>query len=111
MDGQVLLYSQNQMKTLLSNAAENVNKWLCQVRKMKAVYHQLNMFDLNVQRSCYVGEFWVPTKYHDHVVACIERSAVRPYCSLLTPPIKQPVFGTSLVPRPVFPQQINLPLI
>jgi len=73
---QVLLYSQNQLKTLLLNAAENVNMWLCKVRKMKAVYHHLNMFYVDVSRNCFVGEYWVPTKFLDEVTTTIHESAV-----------------------------------
>jgi len=71
------LYSQNQLKTLLLNAAENVNMWLCKVRKMKAVYHHLNMFYVDVNRDCFVGEYWVPTKFIDKTNAVILASAVR----------------------------------
>jgi len=50
---------------------------------MKSVYHQLNQFDVDVQRNCFVGEFWVPTKFRDEVVATIHRSAVSTSCGLV----------------------------
>jgi len=73
---QVLLYSQNQLNTLLQNAASNINMWLCKVRKMKAIYHHLNMFHIDVDRRCFVGEFWVPTKFIPEVNDTIISSAV-----------------------------------
>jgi len=74
---QVLLYSQNQLKTLLLNASHNVNMWLCKVRKMKAVYHHLNMFDVDINRSkCFIGEYWVPTKFLNQVTNAVHTSAV-----------------------------------
>ena len=77
----MLVYSQNQMKQVLRQAADNVSTWLCSVRQMKAVYHQLNTFHVDVQRNCFVGEFWVPTKSLDEVTDRIHKSAVRmPTC-------------------------------
>jgi len=64
------------MNTLLTNASYDVNMWRCKVRKMKAVYHHLNMFDVDLQRNCFVGEYWVPTKFTDEVANTIQLSAV-----------------------------------
>jgi len=65
------------MKQVLRQAADSVQTWLCSVRQMKAVYHQLNTFHVDVQRNCFVGEFWVPTKSLDDVTDRIHKSAVR----------------------------------
>ena len=60
----------------LQNASHNVGMWLCKVRKMKAIYHQLNMFHVDVHRNCLVGEYWVPTKFVKNVTDTIHSSAV-----------------------------------
>ena len=73
---QVLLYSQNQIMTLLMNASHDVMMWLCKVRKMKAVFHHLNMFYIDVNCNLYIGEYWVPTKYLDEVTDIIKSTAV-----------------------------------
>jgi len=40
----VLDQSLNLRKSLLVNSASNLRTWFCKVRKMKGVYHTLNMF-------------------------------------------------------------------
>jgi len=69
---QVLTYAQNQLRNALSNASSDVNRWLCKVRKMKAVYHQLNLFHVDVSRNCFVAEYWLPTKFLREVTDTIQ---------------------------------------
>jgi V-type H+-transporting ATPase subunit a len=47
-------------KTLLKNAAQNVKTWFCRVRKMKAIYHTMNLFNLEVNQKCLIAECWAP---------------------------------------------------
>lgn len=31
------------------------------VKKMKAIYHTLNFFNLDISNECFIGECWIPT--------------------------------------------------
>ena len=56
----VLDQSLSLRKSLLKNAAQNVKTWFCRVRKMKAIYHTMNMFNLEVNQKCLIAECWAP---------------------------------------------------
>ncbi|XP_046398900.1 V-type proton ATPase 116 kDa subunit a1-like [Ischnura elegans] len=45
---------------LLIGIASELQSWMVKVKKMKAVYHTLNMFNLDVTNKCFIGECWVP---------------------------------------------------
>jgi len=56
----VLDQSLNLRKTLLKNSAQNLKTWFCRVRKMKAIYHTMNLFNLEVNQKCLIAECWAP---------------------------------------------------
>lgn len=56
----VLDQSLNLRKSLLKNAAQNLKTWFCRVRKMKAIYHTMNLFNLEVNQKCLIAECWAP---------------------------------------------------
>ncbi|XP_075991369.1 V-type proton ATPase 116 kDa subunit a 1-like [Anticarsia gemmatalis] len=44
----------------LQNVGKNFRSWMAQVRKSKAVYHQMNLFNLDITKKCLIGQTWVP---------------------------------------------------
>lgn len=40
--------------------AKELQNWSIMVRKMKAIYHTLNMFNMDVTKKCLIGEGWIP---------------------------------------------------
>ena len=46
---------------VLVAAAKNVKVWFIKVRKIKAIYHTLNLFNLDVTQKCLIAECWIPT--------------------------------------------------
>jgi V-type H+-transporting ATPase subunit a len=46
---------------VLSAAAQNLKLWEIQVLKLKAVFHTLNMFNIDVTQKCLIAECWIPT--------------------------------------------------
>uniref|UniRef100_A0A914Z5G3 V-type proton ATPase subunit a n=1 Tax=Panagrolaimus superbus TaxID=310955 RepID=A0A914Z5G3_9BILA len=46
---------------VLSAAAQNLKLWEIQVLKLKAVFHTLNLFNIDVTQKCLIAECWIPT--------------------------------------------------
>lgn len=47
---------------MLVSVAKELHNWMVMVRKMKAIYHTLNMFNLDVTKKCLIAECWVPVQ-------------------------------------------------
>jgi len=50
------------------------------VRKMKAIYHTLNMFNMDVTQKCLIAECWVPVRDLPGVRKALEDGGVRFNC-------------------------------
>ncbi|XP_054280334.1 V-type proton ATPase 116 kDa subunit a1-like [Macrosteles quadrilineatus] len=58
----VLNQTKDHRQRVLSSVAKELHSWSIMVQKMKAVYHTLNLFNMDVSRKCLIGECWVPYK-------------------------------------------------
>ena len=47
-----------------------------QVRKIKAIYHTLNMFNLDVTNKCLIAECWVPTADMGNIRQSLKKGTV-----------------------------------
>ncbi|XP_048514628.1 V-type proton ATPase 116 kDa subunit a1 isoform X2 [Athalia rosae] len=56
----VLNQTQDHRQRVLHNVAKELPNWSIMVRKMKAIYHTLNLFNMDVSKKCLIGECWVP---------------------------------------------------
>lgn len=56
----VLGQTQDHRHRVLVAAAKNLKNWFVKVRKIKAIYHTLNLFNLDVTQKCLIAECWVP---------------------------------------------------
>nr|XP_022908775.1 V-type proton ATPase 116 kDa subunit a isoform X1 [Onthophagus taurus]XP_022908776.1 V-type proton ATPase 116 kDa subunit a isoform X1 [Onthophagus taurus]XP_022908777.1 V-type proton ATPase 116 kDa subunit a isoform X1 [Onthophagus taurus]XP_022908778.1 V-type proton ATPase 116 kDa subunit a isoform X1 [Onthophagus taurus] len=59
----VLNQTADHRNRVLVTVAKDLQNWSIMVRKMKAIYHTLNMFNMDVTKKCLIGECWVPV--HD----------------------------------------------
>uniref|UniRef100_A0A0A9YYC6 V-type proton ATPase subunit a n=2 Tax=Lygus hesperus TaxID=30085 RepID=A0A0A9YYC6_LYGHE len=57
----VLNQTNDHRQRVLISVARELMSWTVQVRKMKAIYHTMNMFNMDVTKKCLIAECWVPT--------------------------------------------------
>lgn len=56
----VLNQTQDHRQRVLLSVAKELPAWLIMVQKMKAIYHTMNLFNMDVTKKCLIGECWVP---------------------------------------------------
>lgn len=57
----VLNQTEDHRRRVLLNVSKELAKCSIMVSKMKAIYHTLNLFNMDVTKKCLIGECWVPT--------------------------------------------------
>jgi len=76
----VLHKTEDYLRQVLCKAAESVYSHVIQVKKMKAIYHMLNMCSFDVTNKCLIAEVWCPeADLHDLRRALQEGSVRRPW--------------------------------
>lgn len=73
----VLTQTLQHRQRILEAAAKNLNNWFVRVRKMKAIYHTLNLFDLDVTTKCMIGECWSSVRDLDQINLALCRGMQR----------------------------------
>lgn len=66
------------MRQVLCKAAESVYTRVIQVKKMKAIYHILNMCSFDVTNKCLIAEVWCPEADLPGLRRALEEGSVRP---------------------------------
>uniref|UniRef100_G1Q6M8 V-type proton ATPase subunit a n=1 Tax=Myotis lucifugus TaxID=59463 RepID=G1Q6M8_MYOLU len=56
----VITQTESHRQSLLQEAAANWHSWVVKVQKMKAIYHILNMCNIDVTQQCIIAEIWFP---------------------------------------------------
>jgi V-type H+-transporting ATPase subunit a len=57
----VINQTKDQRQRVLVSVAKDLPKWIIIVKKIKAVYATMNLFNMDVSRKCLIGECWIPT--------------------------------------------------
>ncbi|XP_022215660.1 V-type proton ATPase 116 kDa subunit a1 isoform X3 [Drosophila obscura] len=81
----VLGQTQDHRHRVLVAAAKNLKNWFVKVRKIKAIYHTLNLFNLDVTQKCLIAECWVPLLDFEIIQLALRRGTERSGSSV--PPI------------------------
>ena len=58
----VINQTQDQRSRVLMSVSKELPKWIIMVKKIKAIYHTLNYFNMDVSRKCLIGECWIPSE-------------------------------------------------
>lgn len=74
--GQVITQTESHRQRLLQEAAANWHSWVIKVQKMKAVYHVLNMCNIDVTQQCIIAEIWFPVADTRHIKKALEQGMV-----------------------------------
>lgn len=69
----VLNQTEDHRQRVLQAAAKNVRVWFIKVRKMKAVYHTLNLCNIDVTQKCLIAEVWCPVADLDSIQFALRR--------------------------------------
>uniref|UniRef100_A0A8C3Y9G2 V-type proton ATPase subunit a n=1 Tax=Catharus ustulatus TaxID=91951 RepID=A0A8C3Y9G2_CATUS len=56
----VLNKTEEYLRQVLYKASESIYTWVIQVKKMKAIYHVLNLCSFDVTNKCLIAEVWCP---------------------------------------------------
>lgn len=72
----VLGQTQDHRHRVLVAAAKKLKDWFVKVRKIKAIYHTLNLFNLDVTQKCLIAECWVPLLDTETIQLALRRGTV-----------------------------------
>ncbi|PIO33788.1 hypothetical protein AB205_0190580 [Aquarana catesbeiana] len=63
----VITQTESHRQRVLLEAAQNLSKWTVKVKKMKAVYHVLNLCNIDVTQQCVIAEIWCPVSDKERI--------------------------------------------
>uniref|UniRef100_A0A8C7WR86 V-type proton ATPase subunit a n=1 Tax=Oryzias sinensis TaxID=183150 RepID=A0A8C7WR86_9TELE len=69
----VLNQTEDHRQRVLQAAAKTVRVWFIKVRKMKAIYHTLNLCNIDVTQKCLIAEVWCPLSDMDSIQFALRR--------------------------------------
>ncbi|XP_042230509.1 V-type proton ATPase 116 kDa subunit a1-like isoform X2 [Homarus americanus] len=83
---------------VLAAAAKHLRTWFIKVRKIKAIYHTLNMFNLDVTNKCLIAECWIPYADLGRIQEALRKgtdksgTSVQPILNRMETSVKPPTF-------------------
>ncbi|CAG8450873.1 8094_t:CDS:10 [Ambispora leptoticha] len=78
----VLQNTNNARRQELQKIAENLSTWMTIIKKEKAVFHTMNLFNYDVNRKCLIAEGWCPSNDLNQIQHAL-RTATETYGSMI----------------------------
>ncbi|KJE95104.1 ATPase [Capsaspora owczarzaki ATCC 30864] len=91
----VLKKTRDHRRRVLATVALQISSWSIQIKKIKGIFHTLNMFNIDASSKCLVSEAWVPNCFLPDMRGALSRATER--SSSTIPPIVH-VLATRLKP-------------
>ncbi|XP_059812467.1 V-type proton ATPase 116 kDa subunit a 1 isoform X2 [Hemitrygon akajei] len=73
----VLNQTEDHRQRVLQAASKSIRVWFIKVRKMKAIYHTLNLCNIDVTQKCLIAEVWCPVSDLDSIQFALRRGTER----------------------------------
>ncbi|XP_003420265.1 V-type proton ATPase 116 kDa subunit a 4 [Loxodonta africana] len=95
----VITQTESHRQRLLQEVAANWHSWAIQVQKMKAIYHTLNLCNIDVTQQCLIAEVWFPVADTAHIQRALEQgteqsgSAMAPILTTVPSKTAPPTFN------------------
>jgi len=71
----VLSQTQDHRSRVLAATSRNLRTWQIKVKKIKAIYHTMNMFNNDVARKCLIAECWTPVAELDRIQLALRKGS------------------------------------
>lgn len=71
----VINKTKDHRRRVLNAAGRYFYEWSVKLKKLKAIYHTMNLFSIDVSHQCLVGECWIPVSDIDEFQAALESGA------------------------------------
>lgn len=69
----VITQTESHRQSLLQEAAASWHSWVVKVQKMKAIYHTLNLCNIDVTQQCIIAEIWFPVADAGRIKRALEQ--------------------------------------
>ncbi|XP_075066741.1 V-type proton ATPase 116 kDa subunit a 4 [Mixophyes fleayi] len=95
----VITQTESHRQRVLSEAAQNLSNWVIKVTKMKAVYHILNLCNIDVTQQCVIAEIWCPVADKERIKQALHQgmkrsgSTIAPILTNIPTRIEPPTFN------------------
>jgi V-type H+-transporting ATPase subunit a len=72
----VLRQTQDHRQRILYETSRTLRTWKIKLRKIKAIYHTMNMFNNDLARKCFIAECWAPNSQLQIIQLALSKGSV-----------------------------------